>query len=300
MEWLILSLIATALWAVSNTIDKIVLEEYIKRPIFCSVISGFLGFLFAIAVFLIFQVQIISPISLMLSLIEGAVYISGILFYFKALSIEEVTRIAPLLQTIPLFTLFLSVIFLNEILVPMQYTGIIFIIVGALSVSFKKNESSIKPNKAFWLILFSSFLFGVSWVLSKYILNMISYWNFFFWSRIGGFIMIILLLVIVPSYRKLGSHIKNIPKNSFSLLAISEIINLLALFIATIALSKGLASIVSTITSSQPLFVLLYAFFLTRHFPKIFKIEVEKTSLMVKLGASILIIVGFFLIGGGY
>jgi hypothetical protein len=78
----------------------------------------------------------------------------------------------------------------------------------------------------------------------------------------------------------------------------SEIINLVALFVATIALSKRKASIVATITSSQPLFVLLYVFLLTHYLPKTFRIEIEKTTIGVKLVASVFIIVGFFLIGG--
>lgn len=299
MEWLTLSLVATALWAASNTIDKVVLSEYIERPIFCVAISGFLGLMLAIIVSLSFHVQIVVPLLFILCLIEGAIYISALLFYFKALSIEEVTRITPVLQTIPLFTLFLSSIFLNEILRSIQYVGIAFIVIGAFLVSFKKRGNGIlKFNKAFWLTLLSCLLFGISWVLSKYILNSISYWNLFFWSRIGGFLAVSCLLFVVPSYRKLTYHLKEIPKKSFGLLGGSEIINLIALFVATIALSKGKASIVSTITSSQPLFVLLYAFLLTHYLPKTFKIEVEKTTLGVKLVASILIIVGFFLIGG--
>lgn len=299
MDWLAYSLIATALWAASNTIDKVVLSEYIKRPIFCVAISGLLGFVLAIIVSSSLQVEIVATSPLILSLIEGAIYIGALLFYFKALSIEEVTRITPALQIIPLFTLFLSTIFLNEILGSIQYVGIAFIVIGALLVSFKKGGSSIlKFNKAFWLILLSCLLFGISWVLCKYILNSISYWNLFFWSRIGGFLAVNCLLFVVPSYRKLTYHLKEIPKKSFGLLATSEVINLIALFVATVALSKGMASIVSTITSSQPLFVLLYAFLLTHYLPKTFKIEVEKTTLGVKLVASVLIIIGFFLIGG--
>lgn len=299
MEWLALSLIATALWAASNIIDKVVLSEYIKRPIFCVAIAGFLGFVLAMIETLSLQVQIVKTVPLILCLIEGFFYIGALFFYFKALSIEEVTRIVPVLQTIPIVTLFLSIIFLGEILKPVQYTGIALIIIGALVVSFKKGSGNILMlNKAFLLILLSCLLFGISWVLSKYVLNSISYWNFFFWSRIGGFLAVCCLLFTIPSYKKLGIHLKEMPKKSFGLLTTSEVVNLIALFIATIALSKGLASIVSTVTSSQPLFVLIYAFLLSNHFQDTFKGEVERSTLGIKLMASSLIIMGFFLVGG--
>lgn len=299
MEWLTLSLIATALWAASNTIDKVVLSEYIKRPIFCIAIAGFLGFIFAMIGILSFQVQIVSTLPLILSLIEGFVYISALLLYFKALSTEEVTRIVPVLQTIPIITLFLSMIFLGEILKPIQYIGIGFIVIGVLGVSFKKRGSRILMfNKAFWLILLSCLLFGISWVLSKYILNSISYWNLFFWSRMGGFLAVLCLLFTIPSYRKIAFHLKEIPKKSFGLLTISEVVNLIALFIASIALSKGLASTVSTVTSSQPLFVLIYAFLLSRHFQDQDIFKAERSSLGIKLITSALIIIGFFLVRG--
>lgn len=298
MQWLAFSLIATALWASSNVIDKIALSQYIKKPIFCVSMAGFLGFVFAIIETLSLKVQIIATLPLFLSLIEGIIYIGALLFYFKALSIEEVTRITPILQTIPLITLFLSTIFLNEILRIVQYVGIVLIIIGALLVSLKKSNNNIFTfNKAFWFILFSCLLFSISWVLSKYILNSISYSNLFFWSRIGGFLIVCCLLIVVPSYNKLTLNIKEISGKSFGLVAISEVINLIALFVMTIALSKGPASIVSAITSSQPLFVLTYAFLLSHSMPKTFKSEIEKTNLIVKVVASAFIITGFFLIG---
>ncbi|NVM54919.1 MAG: DMT family transporter [Candidatus Helarchaeota archaeon] len=297
MDWLFLSLVATALWATSNMIDKVVLSEYIKRPLLYTALAGFLGFTFAMIEISSLRVQIVAALPLALCLLEGFIYIGALFFYFKSLSIEEVTRIVPVLQTIPLITLVLATIFLNEILKPYQYIGVVFIIGGALMVSLrKKNTGFFRINKAFWLISLSCILYGISWVLSKYILSMVSYWNLFFWSRIGGFLAICCMLFISPVARKLVSLLKEIPRRSFSLLTTSEGVNLIALFIVNIALSKGQASLVSTVTSSQPLFIILFVLFLSRHFPKLFAKELEKSSITLKLIASIIIIIGFFLV----
>lgn len=297
MEWLTLSLIATALWAAANTIDKVVLSEFSKKPVFCVAIAGILGLVFAIVEALSIRIQIVDTLPLFLSLLQGIIYIGAILFYFRALSVEEVTRIIPIMQIIPLITLFLSTIFLNEIFNLFQYTGIAFIIGGAFLVSLKKNANNILTiNSGFRFISISCLLFSISWVLSKYILDDITYYNFFFWSRLGGFLAI--SAILISSYKMINLKIMEINKISFALLAFSEILNLIGLFLITIVLSQEPASIISTIMSSQPIFVLAYAFILSYYLPKTFKLEVQRATIMAKIIASALIILGFLLIKG--
>ena len=147
------------------------------------------------------------------------------------------------------------------------------------------------------MIMLACVLFGSWWVLAKYILYDISYWNLFFWSRIGGFLAACSIVLAVPSYRDTVLKVGEIPKKSFGLLTLSESINIVASFIGSIALSKGLASAVSAVVSSLPIFVLAYALVLSRFFRNTFQEEVQRSALPVKLAAGVLIIIGFFLVG---
>lgn len=297
MSYILLALFATSMWAVANMMDKVILTKHLENYILYVTFAAFFGLLFAGLISLIFQISIIANFPLILSLLNGFMVIIALFFYFKALSIEEVTRIVPALQIIPLVVIVLSWISLKETLGAMQYGGIGLIVGGALLVSIKENSKGIFAfRKGFWYILLSCLLFGTTWVLSKYILSIISYWNLFFWSRIGGFLAFCLLLLAFPLFRRSALNFKSVTKKGLFLIANSEVIGTSATFLSLIALTKGPVSIISTISSSQPFFVLLYIVILTSFFKKSFNFKVEKSALSIKITASFFIAVGFLLI----
>jgi drug/metabolite transporter (DMT)-like permease len=285
------------MWATTNMIDKIVLTRYLKDYTLYVSFAAFFGILFAFLVSLKYSIFPIPKEILYLCLLDGFLVILALFFYFKALSLEEVTRIVPLLQMIPLVVLFISKLFLKESLKISQYLGIFFLILGALLVTLKKEEKRISFFRRGVLFIFlACLLFGNTWVLSKYILNKVSSYILFFWSRIGGFIGLILLLLLFPTFRKTALNFKSVSKRTLSLIITSEIISTSAVFISMIALSKGPVSIISTISSTQPFFVLIYTFILTSFFKKFDYLREERNYLGLKLTACFLIIFGFFLL----
>lgn len=299
MSYILLALFATSMWAAANMIDKVILTKHLENYILYVTLAAFFGLLFAGLISLVFQISIIANLPLILSLLDGFIVIIALFFYFKALSIEEVTRIVPALQTIPLVVIVLSWIFLKETLGAMQYGGIGLIVGGVLLISIKKNSKGIFAfRKGFWYILLSCLLFGTAWVLSKYILSITSYGNLFFWSRIGGFLALCLLLLAFPVFRRSALNFKSVTKKGLFLIANSEVISTSATFLSLIALAKGPVAVISTISSSQPFFVLLYTAILTSFFKKSFNFEVEKSALSIKIIASFFIAGGFLLITG--
>jgi len=59
------------------------------------------------------------------------------LFYFKAIKIEEISRVVPLLSFSPLFVLIFDAIFLGEVFTSLQYLEIFSLVVGVFLISVK-------------------------------------------------------------------------------------------------------------------------------------------------------------------
>jgi drug/metabolite transporter (DMT)-like permease len=120
--------------------------------------------------------------------------LSAFWFYLKALMTEEVSRIVTLFQLTPVFVVFLSVIFLNEVLVVQKYFGIISIVVAAILISYKKSRG----ERSFLDVLKFMTPFGVIiatyTILDKYLLEYLDFFSLFFWSVIGTFCGALFLL----------------------------------------------------------------------------------------------------------
>ncbi len=79
-------------------------------------------------------------------------------------------------------------------------------------------------------------------------------------------------------------------------MAVSELLNVLAVLAQTVALSLGPAALVETATSAQSLFVLLIVGGVHRFWDKNIGDDLSKKAVAIKTISSIMIILGIFLI----
>jgi len=117
MFWIILALLASFLWAISIIIGKYALAKWNFTPLFFVLISGFLFLLQSIFIFFIFHPALqISLINFSLIILAEILYFLFLYVYFKTLETEETSRFAPTISLNIVFVIFLSAIFLKEIL----------------------------------------------------------------------------------------------------------------------------------------------------------------------------------------
>jgi uncharacterized membrane protein len=209
---------------------------------------------------------------------------------------EEASRIISLMYTFPIFVVILSSLFLNEYLNVQKYLGIILLVASAFLVSYKKMGKKFTVSITVALILFYAFGSASLKVLTKYALYSIDYWSFFYWSLVGDLIGALLLLLSFRIRKNFIRHMLEIDKKTFLIVLIADVavwIGYLFLFIAT---SLGQVSLVTALMSIQPLIVFIFTIILTVRKPKILKEEINKTSLLLKSMAVILILVGSYLI----
>ncbi|MBW2966608.1 DMT family transporter [Candidatus Woesearchaeota archaeon] len=293
MSWILFSILAALVWAVVSTVDKYILTKWIRKPIVPVMVLGVIGLTASFAVYLIKGFAALSYFNLFLAFIAGIFYILVILFYFKAVKIEEISRVVPLFYLSPIFVLILAMIFLKEIFAPIKYLGILMLIIGAVLIS-SRNFFKISFGKAFWFMIFSSFALAVHSVIIKYLLNFADFWTIFSYIRIGTFIALIPIFYL--NFKDIKYTVKEHGKKVIGVISINEIINLFGVLFITIAMVSGFVTLVSALSSVQPFFVLFFALALSIFYPKILKEEIGKSVVFWKLIAIIIMVIGAVLI----
>lgn len=291
--WAILSISAALLWSVVNIIDKYVLSKWIREPLVVIIIISFIGLIASGGVYFIYEFQPISYFNILLALLAGVFHFFCYILYFKALKIEEVSRVVPLFYLSPLFILFLAAIFLGEVFTPSKYLGILLLVIGAILISLK-NLSKISFGRAFYLMVLSAFTLAINSVLVKYLLGFTDYWTIFAYERIGAAIgSIPIIYLYLP---RLIDIIREHGKRVIAILSVAEFLNLLALLLITIATSIGFVTLVNALSSIQPFFVLVLAVILSTFYPFFLKEEIGKSVILLKLSAILLMFIGAVLI----
>ncbi len=292
MEWISFTLISVFFLTASITIDKYILERYIREASVCLIVLSIVGLIFGIGIFL--KDFVLLPIHLLtLSLLAGVLYFVSALAYFKALKIEESSRVIALSNVSPLFVLILAVPFLNEILLFKEYFGIFPLVLGAILISIKK-DFKLRNPKAFFCIFGGALAYAIHDVLTKYLLNFADYWTVYAYIQIGAFLAA--LPIIYFYLPELKSTISKFGKRVLFFMVASETLNVIAMITITIAISFGYVSLVSGLSSILPLFILIFVSLISIFNPAVLKEELRGSVFILKLIAVILICLGGFLI----
>ena len=190
--------------------------------------------------------------------------ISSIIILLYTLKREEVSRVIPVVSTYPIFVAIMAIPLLAETLGYLQWTAIIIVVAGAVMVSVKRSPggSTSWMGATFLLLSGSSLLMAVADVTSKYALGYISSWNIY-WISILTTSIIFLLISLRPRVIRELTNIKQ-PASTLTLLVFNEVLAMTGIAMMFWAMKLGPVSLVSAITSSRPIFVIIYALILSR------------------------------------
>src|SRR3989338_5525137 len=142
MSWVLLTLLAVNLWAISNVIDKHIINRHVRNPWIIVSIETVTTILLTSLIVLFSQIFVPDTAHAILGIVVGFLWFGGIVFYFRALQDEEVSRVVPFFAIIPIFTLLLATVLLKETFTPGKYAGILLLVIGAFLISYRKG----KPN----------------------------------------------------------------------------------------------------------------------------------------------------------
>lgn len=247
--------------------------------------------IFSLLIYLYLGFDPISFLNLSLALSVGLFHASGIYLYFRAVKVEEISRVMPLYFLSHIFTAVMASLFLGEILSPVKYIGILLIVVGAVLINYRKK---IELSSGFYLMLGCAFLLGVQAILTKYLLNFTGYWTVFSYARMGEFFALFPLIYLNrKSLLKLARKRKG---TILGLVTFNESFALVGILVITVAISLGFVSLVNALSAVQPFFVLIFSLILSLKLPGILEEDISKKTVLFKIIATTLIFFGVLII----
>jgi uncharacterized membrane protein len=256
---------------------------------------GFVDLFFAVVIYLVTPASFVFPY-VIFAMVVGLMPLLAFWFYSKALMVEEISRITPLFQFIPIFVVFLSVIFLNEILSVQRYFGVAIIIVASVLISYRNSTSGKSLSSALKFMIPFSVVLAVHAILEKFLLSHIDYWSVFFWNILGSFCGILFLLTFSKPRRDFAEAVTAVGKRAFFVVFVGEGVYFLGTICWLIAASTGYVSLVSALAGLQHFFVFIYVLLSSLFVPHHLKEEMTTRVIVLKISAIALMFAGTWLV----
>jgi len=311
MNWIAISLTAYLFMALCFILDKFLLKKRIPKP---SVYAFYMAIFSAGAVVLIpFGVRWMGWILSLKAIFFGMVFIWALIYFYKAVKKNEISKVAPLVGTVTqIATFFLAVIFLNQHITVLSLAGLVLLIVGGFLVSFDLplNYKSITKGLIYSIesgVLFAIAYGGFNYTYDEFRVlfgNEKVFINGFFWTRVGlvlgGF-----SLLWVNNYRKeiknsiFGrnkKHKESRNMKTISLFVLNKIFGGSSSILVNSAIFLGGTLFVQALSSVQFVFVLILATIMALKRPDVFEEKLYFWDWMQKIGAIILIGGGIVLV----
>ena len=296
MNWIILVLIAAFLWSVVAVIQKFVRVTYFENSV------GYLIFLaptalFVIPLFFFQKFTFLAPIESLLAISTGLLLAVGYYCYIEAMHKEEVSRVIILnIGASPIFVLIFSILFLKEILTIKQYIAFALILIGSILISFRKIEEKTRLTYGAILALLAGFFFAIQSIILKQI-SAANLTTMMVYREAGYAIAILSAFVISPQARKFTRKVvKDLNLRKTAIVYASEGIGVFGMFLYYLGVQKGPISLVSVVEGSETIFIFILTLIISVFIPKMFKEEIDKKTIIIKIASIILTISGLYLI----
>ena len=302
MIWFFVALVGPFLYALTNYIDKILLEKYFKQGgvgtilLFSSLLSIVaLPFLFWMDP-TVFSVGIKNIFVLS---IVGILNVGVLWCYLLALKHDEASVVIVFYQLVPVIGGILGYFFLNEILTSMQIIAMAIIILGTTIVAFEiDSDNHFKLRKKTVLPMLAASLFWASGgVIFKAVALEESVWRSLFWEHLMLTIVGIIIFIFIRSYRiNFLSALKSNSRAILSLNGINELIYISGNIVVAYAYLLAPIGLVLLTESFQPIFVLIIGLFLTIFFPKIIVEKIQAKHIWPKIIAICITGIGTYIL----
>ena len=302
MTWFFIALIGPLLYALTNHIDKILLEKYFKESgvgtllLFSSLLSALaLPFLY-----------LADPTALSMGIVSilalasvGILNVLVLWCYLLALKEEEASIAVVFYQLVPVFGYILAYFILGEVLTQLQLIAMAVVILGTSIVAFEidaDNKFSLRGNTIV-LMSAAAFFWALESVIFKAVALEENVWRSLFWEHLMLMIAGIGIFLFMRSYRT--HFLTALRENSRGILGLNvanESLYMLGNMAFAFAYLLAPIALVLLAESYQPLFVFAIGIFLTLFFPKLTAEKIRLKHVVQKLVAICVTGIGTYLL----
>lgn len=296
MNWFIYTILSYAAVSVANITDKFLVDKHIKDSSTIVLFTGVVAFLVGIVVFIVRGFPTLSSEQLVFVLAAGVFLQMFLLPYFRALELEDASTVVPLFRVGPVFAFILAYVFLHEVLSGKQLFGFLIIVTSSLVLSLTSKAKRVYLNRAFWLMMLSSFLFAIATVLFKFVVDLGNVWDAIAYEGFGIGLGTLIIFVWPGYVRRFIHYAKHLKPTAWTAMGISEVFYVVYRLGLSLALATGPVSLISVLGGFQPVFVFVYSIFLSIFFPSILKEALDKRTITKKLVAFTGMFIGLYFI----
>ena len=295
MSWIAIALVAAAVSAVVNILDKTVIHHYARSPLTLPLLIGIAQTTVGLAVLAVVR----TPPEATAQAVGWAIG-SGVLFglggqlLIRTLFTQEVSRTIPVYQTFPIFAALLAVVFLDEVVSPSQWVGIAATVAGAVALSVRSDAGyrTLFLHRAFIVLMAGSLLTGAAHVTAKAAVDELPvlYTHGLRMLALGA-VFLTFNLRRAP-LREVAGFVRTRSRALLFVGANELLIANGSLLLALWALSLGPVSLVSALVGTRALYVVLYSTGLALVWKGALGEETSPRAVAVKVGSTALIVAG--------
>lgn len=272
--------------------DKFLVTKTFKSPYGYAFWLGIMG----LALFLLLPFQFAVPhgTQWLIDISAGATVVMASLFYMRALQYNDVSVTLPLVGVLSIIlTGITAFIFIDERLRFAQLFAIVVLIGGFWVLTHEKTGIE---RQAVVNLLIAALFFAVSNVATKVIVSNQPFISGLAFSRIGGF-LVSLGLIVYPATRQaiLGSS-KGITINMMPFIIINSILVAAGNLIVFFSYNYSSPTIVNALQGSEYALLFVLGFAVTKLWPQLVSEKIEPDILKRKLVGIAVIIIGFVML----
>lgn len=293
MLWLFIALAAQVLNAISFWIDKYLVGP--RADVRPGIYAFYVGILSSFVIWLLPFGVVSWPNGQLLwrSLVTAVVYIFSLFFLYKSLRSSDASDVAPVMGAISaLSALFFSWWILQDRLAGNFMMAFFLLVLGTILMSYFRFDHRSLTN-----VLLAGILFGLASVWMKEIFTQTTFWNGFFWSRMGNAVVAIAFLAWPANFWAILGHLRRSTGQTKALVAGNKVLASLAFLLILWAIQLGDVAVVNAMGGMQFVFLIILTLIFAKKFPYYFIDAVKvKSALTQKIVAITLIVGGYFLL----
>ena len=298
--WIAVAIASAAITGVVSILDSHLISK--RMPSFLAFLAplGVIHFALGLVVLTLFPLPAgVDTLTLAVAVGSSIIRVVGALLMLRTMRSEEVSRIMPVTNTFPIFVAILAVPVLGEYLGWLEWLAIIITVSGAVLISVRRDagRQGVRLRKSFAVLMVSSISFGVANIGSKYAMEQLTFWNMYGISAAClGTLFLLLSLRRATLWELWHMEGRN---QALGLISLNECVAVVGIVLSFWAIEQGPVSMVSTILSTRPAFVFVYAVAVSRFLPKVLDERLSRGIIATKIASIGLIIGGVTLLTTG-
>lgn len=295
-------MVGPLLYALTNHIDKVLLEKYFKEGGVGTLIlvSSLLSIL-AVPLFYLADPAVLDVNQESVIILGGLALLDITLlwFYLLALKDDESSVVIVFYQLVPVLGLVFGYFILGEVISEMQFVAMVIIILGTTIISFEiDGENNLKPRwKTVVFMSVACLCWAIELVIFKKVALEENVVRSLFWKHVALVVVGVVIFSLIPVYRRnFLAAIKNNSAAILSLNVLNECLYMLGSIAVAFAAMLAPVGLVLLTETYQAIFVFVIGITLTKFFPRVSVENIEAKNLLQKTLAICVTGVGTYLL----